>query len=226
MKGTFLLFALLLPMSVAAQASSPAANLMASSGPNAESNFESSSLAGPAAQPAAQSTAKPVAADLPEKLLRYEVFAGVDYSGDNQVKSASALIGGNVGLSAKLVKWFGATVDFGDYGKQATSVGLVKPNQTTFLAGPEFYIPADNITGFVHVLMGGAHTGGVPGTPDVSFAVGGGGGFEYTFHKRLALRISGDGIRSSFQAESGGVNYASPHPHTNARASAGIAWHF
>ena len=192
MKGKFLLsaFALILPMSAAAQ------------------------------------VAKPAATDVPDKLLRYEVFGGVDYSGDNEVKSASALIGGNVGVSAKLVKWFGATADFGDYGAQATDKGLVKPNQTTFLAGPEFYIPADNITGFIHVLMGGAHTGGVTGTPDVSFAFGVGGGFEYAFNKRLALRITGDGIRSAFQQETGGVTFASPHSHTNARASAGVAWHF
>src|ERR1700690_194468 len=96
-KGKFLLsaFALILPMSAAAQ------------------------------------VAKPAATDLPDKLLRYEAFGGVDYSGANQVKSSSALIGGNVGLSAKLVKWFGATVDFGDYATSATNHGLVKPNQTT-----------------------------------------------------------------------------------------------
>jgi len=175
---------------------------------------------------AAAQVAKPVAADAPDKLLRYEVFGGVDYSGDNEVKSSSALIGGNVGVSAKLVKWFGATVDFGDYASQATNNGLVKPNQTTFLAGPEFYIPADNLTGFLHVLMGGSHVGGVTGTPDVSFAFAVGGGFEYAFNKHLALRITGDGIRSSFQQETGGVTYDSAHPHTNARASAGIAWHF
>lgn len=179
-----------------------------------------------AAAQVASPVARPAATDLPDKLLRYEVFAGADYSGDNQVKSASALIGGNGGVSAKLVKWFGATADFGDYSAQATNNGLVKPNQTTFLAGPEFYIPADNLTGLVHVMFGGAHTGGVTGTPDVSFAFAVGGGFEYAFNKRLALRITGDGIRSSFQQETGGVTFASPHPHTNARASAGVAWHF
>jgi len=179
-----------------------------------------------AAAQVASPVANPAATDLPDKLLRYEAFGGVDYSGANQVKSSSALIGGNVGLSAKLVKWFGATVDFGDYATSATDHGLVKPNQTTFLAGPEFYIPADNLTGFVHVLFGGAHTGGVTGTPDVSLAIGVGGGFEYAFNKHLALRISGDGIRSSFQQETGGVTFDSPHPHTNARASAGVAWHF
>lgn len=175
---------------------------------------------------AAAQVAKPVATDVPDKLMRYEVFAGVDYSGDNNVKSASALIGGNGGVSAKLAKWFGATVDFGDYGVQATSHGLVKPNQTTFMAGPEFYIPADSLTGFLHVLMGGSHVGGVTGTPDVSFAYAVGGGFEYAFDKHLALRISGDGIRSSFQEEANGATNFTAHPHTNARASAGVAWHF
>jgi len=166
------------------------------------------------------------AQDAPDVFLRYEAFGGVDYSGANQVKSSAALIGGNVGVSAKLVKWFGGTVDFGDYATAATNNGLVKPNQTTFLAGPEFYIPADSLTGFIHVMFGGAHTGGVTGTPNIAFAYAIGGGFEYAFNKHLALRITGDGIRSSFQQETGGVTYDSAHPHTNARASAGIAWHF
>src|SRR5580698_6108028 len=167
---------------------------------------------------AAQVAAKPVE-DTAPAFNRYEIFAGVDYMGANQVKSSSALIGGNVGVSAKLVKWFGGTVDFGDYGASATSNGLVKPTATTFMAGPEFYIPADSITGFFHVLMGGAHTGGVGSKPDIAFSYAIGGGFEYAVKTHWAVRVSGDGvIWSSVLVPDDNSGY-SPHRHVDARAS-------
>ena len=169
--------------------------------------------------------AKPAAADAAPAFNRYEVFAGVDYIGANQVKSSSALIGGNGGVSAKLVKWFGGTVDFGDYPASATSNGLVKPTVTTFMAGPEFYIPADNITGFFHVLMGGEHTGNVGSTPNIAFAYAVGGGFEYAVKKHWAVRISGDGVISSSVLDPDNQGF-SPHRHVNARASAGVAYRF
>ena len=169
--------------------------------------------------------AKPTT-DAPPPLSKYEVFAGVDYSSANQVKGSSPLIGFNVGASAKLIKWFGGTVDFGDYLTNATSTTHAYPNQTTFLAGPEFYIPADSLTGFVHVLLGGAHTGGITGgKPDVSFAYGVGGGFEYAFNKKLSLRISGDDIVSSYVEDPNNLGF-SPHSRANARATAGIGYHF
>lgn len=168
---------------------------------------------------------KPTTNDAPAPFYRYEAFAGVDYMGANQVKSSSALIGGNGGVSAKLRKWFGATVDFGDYPTSATSHGLVKPTVTTFMAGPEFYIPADNLTGFFHVLMGGEHTGNANVKPDVSFAYGFGGGFEYMLKSRWALRISGDAILSASVQDQNDSGF-SPHTKSDARASAGVAYHF
>ncbi len=170
----------------------------------------------------AQVAAKPLATDAPVELERYEAFAGAAYSSANQVKSSSALIGFNVGASAKLKKWFGGTVDFGQY---ANSTGRVKPNVTTLLAGPEFYIPADNLTAFAHVMFGGAHTGGVSIGPDIAFAYAVGGGIEYAVSKRLAIRVSGDGITSSFTTIPY-ISASSPHPHLNARATGGIAYHF
>jgi hypothetical protein len=167
--------------------------------------------------------AKPTAVDAPAALERYEVFAGVDYSSANQVKSSSALIGFNAGGDAKLVKWFGGTADFGYY--SFAHHGDVKPTVTTFLAGPEFYIPADALTGFVHVLFGGAHTANVGARPDISFAYAIGGGFEYALTKRLAVRVSGDGILSSFVLDPNNLG-DSPHTRVNPRASAGVAYHF
>jgi hypothetical protein len=173
----------------------------------------------------AAQVAKPTAVDTAPAFNRYEVFAGADYIGANQVKSSSALIGFNVGGSAKLAKWFGGAVDFGDYPTSATSNGLVKPTVTTFMAGPEFYIPADSLTGFFHVLMGGEHTGNVGSTPDVAFAYAIGGGFEYTVKGHWAARVSGDGVFSSSVLDPTDLGN-SPHRHANARASAGVAYRF
>ena len=166
--------------------------------------------------------AKPTSTDAGVDFDRYEVYAAAAYSSANQVKGSSALIGGNVGVDAKLKRWVGGAVDFGYYG---ASSGVQTPTVTTFLAGPEIYIPADNLTGFFHVLLGGAHTAGVNAKPDVSFATAIGGGFDYAVSKHLALRISGDGILSSFTP----IPFAagdSAHLRVNARATGGVAYRF
>jgi opacity protein-like surface antigen len=166
--------------------------------------------------------AKPTTAADANTFQRYEVFAGVAYSSANQVKGSSALIGANVGADAKLKRWFGADADFGYYG---ASTGVAKPTVTTFMAGPEFFIPADNLTGFAHVLFGGAHTGGVGAKPDVSFAYAVGGGFSYAFKPNLALRLAGDGIFSSFVLDPLNQGY-SAHLRVNPRATLGVAYRF
>ena len=90
--------------------------------------------------------AKPTGSDTAVDFDRYEVYAAAAYSSANQAKGSSALIGGNVGADMKFKKWFGAAVDFGYYG---SSSGTVTPTVTTFLAGPEAYIPADNLYGIL-----------------------------------------------------------------------------
>jgi hypothetical protein len=169
--------------------------------------------------------AKPAKADTSAEFSRYEIFAGADYSSANQVKGSSPLIGFNVGGDAKLKKWFGATADFGEYWAYANRYS--KPTVTTFLAGPEFYIPSDRLTGFVHVLFGGTHTGGIPAgeKPDVAFTYGVGGGFEYQLTKRLAVRVAGDDLVSSFVLDPDNLGY-SPQRRSNGRALIGAAYHF
>ncbi len=174
----------------------------------------------------AAQVAKPAAAaDAPDAFYRYEAYANIAYSGDNQVKSASALLGINVGVQAKLKRWFGANVDFGDYFAQASDHGIVKPTVTTFLAGPEFYVPADHLTGFIHVLFGGAHTSGGSVTPDVAFTYAVGGGFEYALNKHWSGRIAGDGISSSFVQDADNLGN-SPHRRINPRATIGVGYRF
>ena len=169
--------------------------------------------------------ARPTGSDAAVNFDRYEVYGAAAYSSANQVKGSSALLGGNVGADLKLKRWFGAAVDFGYYGAEASSNSHVSTSMSTFLAGPEVYIPADNLTGFFHVLFGGAHTGGVGAKPDISFATGIGGGFEYAVSKRLAIRISGDGILSSFVEDPDNVGY-SAHLRVNPRATGGVAYRF
>ncbi len=166
--------------------------------------------------------AKPAAANAAPDFQRYEVFGGFAYSGANQVKGSSALLGFSVGADAKLKKWFGGTVDFGEY---QSSTGVAKPVVTTLLAGPEVYIPADNLTGFFHVMFGGAHTGNVGAKPNIAFAYAVGGGFTYAVSKHWAVRASGDGIVSSFVLDPTNQGY-SPHPHVNPRATFGAAYRF
>lgn len=175
-----------------------------------------------ASQVAAAQVAKPAAAETPATFYRYEGYVNFAYTGANQVKSSSALLGVNIGVQAKLRKWFGANVDFGDYGG---STGLVKPNMTTFLAGPEFYIPSDKLTGFAHALFGGAHTGNAGQKPDVSFAYAIGGGFEYSITPRISARIAGDGIVSSFVFDPENQGF-SPHARVNPRATIGVSYRF
>jgi hypothetical protein len=169
--------------------------------------------------------AKPTKADAAPEFSRYEIFAGADYMSANQVKGSSALIGFNVGGAARLKKWFGGTADFGQYSAYANRYS--KPTSTTFLAGPEFYIPSGSLTGFVHVLFGGQHTGGIPAgeKPDIAFAYGVGGGFEYIVGKHLSVRVSGDDIVSSFVLDPNNQGF-SPQRRSNGRASGGVAYRF
>jgi hypothetical protein len=52
-----------------------------------------------------------------------------------------------------------------------------------------------------------------------------GGGFEYAFSKKLAARISGDGIVSSFVQDPTNQGF-SPHARVNPRATIGVAYRF
>lgn len=176
------------------------------------------SLFGQDAKPATPADAAPV-------FYRHDVFVGFDYSSANQVLGSSALLGGNIGADIKLKPWFGGTADFGYYGANATSHSHTSANMTTILAGPEVYIPADNITGFFHVLFGAAHTGGANTTPDYSFAYAVGGGVSYNIKPRWAIRASGDGILSSF-VQAPASTGESAHMRVNPRATIGVSYRF
>jgi len=173
----------------------------------------------------AAQVAKPAQSAASADFSRYEVYGAFAYTGVNQVTTASSLLGINVGVQAKLKRWFGANADFGDYFAQGSSNGIEKPTVTSLMAGPEFYIPADNITGFIHVLFGGEHTANVGEKPDIAFAYSIGGGFEYALSPKWSARVAGDAVRAAFVQDPTNLGY-SPHWHTNPRATIGVAYRF
>jgi len=81
------------------------------------------------------------------------------------------------------------------------------------------------VGGFVHGLLGGAHTGGESMTPNISFAGGAGGGLDYQLSPRFSLRVSSDDVTSSFVSDPNKLGY-SPHAHRNLRASVGVVYKF
>ncbi len=229
MKGKFLVFGLALAGVFAGHGALAQLGNAPKTGVELAKNESSSSILPSepvaASQNAKEPVAKPAPEDAPPPFYRYEVFATAAYSSANQVKGSAALIGGSFGASAKLKKWFGGTVDFGDYGVEATSHAHVSTSMTTLLAGPEFYVTSDKLTGFLHVMFGGAHTAGVGAMPNISFAYAIGGGLEYAVSRHFSVRASGDGITSSFVLDPNNLGL-SAHSRLNARATGGVAYRF
>ena len=163
-----------------------------------------------------------------EPSYKYEAFAGYGYTSLNQVdQSRNGLQGFNLAITRDFGKYYGVTADGASYKYSLDATNPGNPIVDTVLFGPvlhgNFY---DRVDGFMHVLLGGEHTGGeVGGTPKVSFAAGIGVGMDYRVKPQWAVRLSGDDIRSSFVADPNHLGY-SPHEHANARLAVGIVYKF
>ncbi len=167
--------------------------------------------------------------DRPEPEFKYMAYAGFGYTSLNQVnQSRYGLIGVNLAVSRNFGRYFAITADGAYYPTSYATGNPGNPKVSSVLFGPELHANLyGHVGGFVRGLIGGEHSGGEQQTPKVSFAGGLGGGLEYTLSPRLAIRLSGDNILSSFSVtgNTGGLGY-SPHMRANARASAGIAYRF
>lgn len=172
---------------------------------------------------------------------KYEVFAGYGYTSTNNVnQSRHGLEGVEVSVTRDWGRYFGITVDGGFYehsvGTPAISNSTLKPTIQTVLAGPVLHANlSKHIDGFMHVLLGAEHMGGVNSYPSVSFAGGFGVGMDYKLRSRFSLRISGDDIASSFVAPrfppgSGNActttSNCSPHERRSSRAGVGVVYKF
>jgi hypothetical protein len=162
-----------------------------------------------------------------EPTYKYEVFAGYGYTSLNQVnQSRYGLQGPNVSVTRDWGKYFGVTAD-GAFYKYATSAGNPgTPSVDLVMVGPVLHADLMGpMSGFFHVLLGGAHTGGESMTPNISFAGGVGGGLEYKLSPRFSLRASGDDIASSFVSDPNHQGF-SPHERRNSRATLGVVYKF
>ena len=158
---------------------------------------------------------------------KYQAFVGWGYTSINQVNgSRSGLQGVDASVTRNWGKYFGLTAQGGHYAWPLSSANMGNPTVDLFLAGPEFHAQLyDNLSGFVHGMMGVAHTGGISIAPSASFAGGLGLGMDYSIKPRLALRLSGDDIGSSFTLVPYQSGY-SPHRRWNAHASFGVVYKF
>lgn len=173
-------------------------------------------------------------ADRTESPAKYEIFAGGGYVSLNQVpQSRYGLFGETISVTRDWGKYFGVTVDGGNYSHSTTGTNgnPGNPSVTMVLAGPVLHAHIYERTSVLfHVLLGGVHTGGEDTngevtTPDVSFAGGVGVGLEYKVKGRFSVRAYGDDIASSFGIGPVGEGF-SPHMRRNARASFGVVYSF
>jgi len=174
------------------------------------------------------------AAERPTPVYKYEFYAGYAYTSLNQVnQSRFGLQGVSVSVARDWGKYFALTVEGAGYFKPLRGATAVNPtgnpvdaNVELVLAGPVLHMDLyGRLSGFVRVLIGGAHTGGASEIPKVSFAGGFGGGMDYRLTPHLSLRASGDNILSSFVEDPNHLGY-SPHRRGNPRAAFGAVYRF
>lgn len=180
-----------------------------------------------------QSSKAPKPVDDQDRNYKYEVYAGYAYTSLNQVnQSRYGLQGVNVSVARYFGRYFGVTGE-GDFystpfGSPEVVGSTIKPTVSSVLFGPVLHANLyGKFDGFVHGLLGGEHTGGESQTPNISFAGGFGGGADYRFSPRLAIRASGDIIGASFSLTGNSAELGnSPHKTWDSRASVGIVYKF
>jgi outer membrane protein with beta-barrel domain len=118
---------------------------------------------------------------------QFDIFGGYSYL---HVSPGSGFPGANTNgweaqATGNLNEYVGVTADFdGHYG----SVFGVGGHDYKFLFGPTLSYRADKLTAFAHVLFGGSHVGS-RGFSDTAFAWALGGGVDWNWKKRLAIRL-------------------------------------
>ena len=168
-------------------------------------------------------------ADQGQRTYHYEVYAGYAYTSLNQVnQSRYGLQGVNLSLTRDWGKYFGVTAEGDYYGTSFRSGNPGTPSVDSVLLGPVIHANIyGKVDGFVHLLLGGEHTGGERQTPNISFAGGPGGGLEYSLGPRLSIRASGDYIGASFSLAGNSSELGnSPHRTFDSRASFGVVYRF
>lgn len=165
------------------------------------------------------------------------VSAGFPFSPDPDAGlTRGTLHGWDLTATVNANRWLGIAGDFGGYYGSPTKMETFKPancvlctgdvtatlhNMHTFTGGPQLSVRSGNVTGFAHVLLGGARVradfGGVAGSATVSkteFTMIAGGGFDLGFARHLAFRIQPDYFLTKILDRT----------QNNFRFSAGVVW--
>ena len=180
----------------------------------------------------AQISASTTGGDETPKGSRYDIFVGAAGTSQNQiVHGHGVLVGFEVGVTRNWGKYFGLNVQGASFmasTSSANTAGGVSPQYAQILAGPELHSQIyERVSGNVHVLLGGSHTGGtgIVGTPNVAFSTAFGAGLDYRVMPHFSLRLTGDRVGTSFVQGSSGSGY-SPHPYSNVQAAFGVVYHW
>jgi len=108
---------------------------------------------------------------------QFDIFGGYSYL---HVPGANTN-GWEAQATGNLSEYIGVTADFdGHYGNGG--------HDYNFLFGPTLSYRTDKLTPFAHVLFGGSHAG-ARGFSDTAFAWALGGGLDWNWKKRLAIRL-------------------------------------
>ncbi len=155
-----------------------------------------------------------------------EFFGGYSYL---RTAGSTNLNGWNAQAAVNMKKWFGIAADFsGHYQTQSMDGTRPSASITSFMFGPQIYDRAGRVTGFAHVLFGGARTteglefgkGPVQATT-TNFGMAFGGGIDAKVSNVISVRL--------FQADYLMVRASNPVTHNtenrnNFRLSIGVVF--
>jgi hypothetical protein len=181
----------------------------------------------------AQTKASTDSADDTNKQSRYDFFVGAGITSTNQiVHSHGFLLGFEAGVTRNWGKYFGLNVQGAGMSDSLSSanqtVAGISPNYSQFLIGPELHATLyEQLSGGVHVLFGGSHTGGsgIVGTPDIAFSDGFGATLNYKVTPHFSIRLNGDRMGTSFVQGAASLGYT-PHHYDNVQSSIGLVYHY
>ena len=118
-----------------------------------------------------------------------EVFGGFSDFGVGDCCQHVSFWGLQGGVSKGVYRNLGAVADFGG---QYKKIGSTAFQEYQYMAGPQFSIRRESVTGFAHALVGGTHfhCGASQACPSqTGLAAGAGGGLDFNLSSSMSIRM-------------------------------------